>query len=112
MSNQSYLTAPTAARLSSRMAAGLSEPGSEVYQEPQATMINRDISLVEFYRRVLEEMLDRDQPLLERVKFLSIFSSLVDEFFMVRIAGLKAKAGSIMEVSPDGLTAAAQLQSV
>jgi len=60
--------------------------------EEQTLFINRDLSLVEFYRRVLDEALDDTQPLLERVKFLAIFSSLIDEFFMVRISGLREKA--------------------
>ncbi|HTH37232.1 MAG TPA: polyphosphate kinase 1 [Pyrinomonadaceae bacterium] len=79
---------------------------------PQALFINRDLSLVEFYRRVLNEGLDRSLPLLERVKFMAIFSSLIDEFFMVRVSGLKEKAGSMSEVSPDGLTAVDQFVSV
>jgi polyphosphate kinase len=112
MSNYLYLSKPTGAGYSARPALDLSDAERLEDREPRATMINRDISLVEFYRRVLEEMLDTEQPLLERVKFLSIFSSLIDEFFMVRVSGLNAKAGSIMEISPDGLTAAEQLQSV
>jgi polyphosphate kinase len=74
-----------------------------------APMINRDLSLIEFYWRVLEEAVDERQPLLERIKFLSIVSSLIDEFFMIRVAGLKAKAGVKSEVSPDGLTASDHL---
>ena len=92
------------------------KPTAEVTEESRgrqvASFINRDLSLIEFFRRVLDEALDPEQPLLERVKFLSIFSSNVDEFFMIRISGLKAKAGSIMEVSPDGLTAQQQLAEI
>lgn len=78
-------------------------------ERPIATMINRDLSLIEFYWRVLDEALDERLPLLERLKFLAIVASLIDEFFMIRVSGLKAKAGTLMEVSPDGLTAAEQL---
>jgi polyphosphate kinase len=80
--------------------------------EERALFINRDLSLVEFYRRVLDEALDDTQPLLERVKFLAIFSSLIDEFFMVRISGLREKADSKAEVSQDGLSAAQHLASI
>lgn len=72
--------------------------------------LNRELSLLEFQRRVLEEAQDGGNPLLERAKFLAIVSSNLDELFMVRIAGLKqqVKAG-IAELSPDGLTASEQL---
>jgi len=74
--------------------------------KPPAALINRDLSLVEFFRRVLEEGLDRTQPLLERFKFLSIFSSNLDEFFMIRVSGLKERPIHEVGVSPDGLTRA------
>src|SRR5262245_26869227 len=64
--------------------------------------INRDLSQVEFFRRVLEEALDPNQALLERLKFISIFSSLMDEFFMIRVSALKEKIDESF-ASPDAL---------
>ena len=81
-------------------------------EQQQALFINRDLSLVEFYRRVLNEALNDSRPLLERVKFLSIFSSLVDEFFMVRMSGLIEKSGQRAEPSTDGLSPAQLLSSI
>lgn len=72
--------------------------------------INREISLLEFQRRVLEEAQDECNPLLERVKFLSIFGSNMDEFFMVRVSGIRKQVEHhIMEIFPDGLTPPAVL---
>jgi polyphosphate kinase len=67
-----------------------------------AALINRDLSLIEFFRRVLDEARNPDLPILERLKFLAIFSSNLDEFFMIRVSGLKEKTGERVEVSPDG----------
>ena len=69
--------------------------------------------MLSFQERVLEEAEDPDNPLLERVKFLSIFSSNLAEFYMVRIAGLKQQVqAGVRELSADGLTPAEQLAIV
>jgi len=75
--------------------------------------INRELSLLEFQRRVLEEAFDENNPLLERIKFLAIFGSNMDEFFMVRVSGmLKQVDAHIGEVSTDGLTPPETLAAV
>jgi polyphosphate kinase len=75
--------------------------------------INREMSLLSFQERVLEEAEDSANPLLERVKFLSIFSSNMAEFYMVRVAGLKQQVSAgVRDLSADGLTPAEQLRLV
>ena len=72
--------------------------------------VNRELSLLEFQRRVLEEAQDQSVPLLERVKFLSILGSNLDEFFMVRVAGLRRQVErGFIDSGPDGMTPSAQL---
>jgi polyphosphate kinase len=75
--------------------------------------VNRELSLLAFQRRVLEEARDPSNPLLERVKFLSIVGSNLDEFFMVRVAGLVAQLDAgIVEFGPDRMSPSAQLQAI
>ena len=79
----------------------------------QHLLINRELSWLKFNYRVLEEALDHRHPLLERLKFLAIFSSNLDEFFMIRVSGLQeAAAAGVAETSPDGMTAAKQLSEI
>jgi polyphosphate kinase len=74
------------------------------YSDP-ANFINRELSWLEFNRRVLEEAQDATQPLMERVKFMTIFSNNLDEFFEIRVAGIKQQiASETSEIGPDGMT--------
>lgn len=79
----------------------------------ETVFFNREFSLLEFHARVLEEALDLRNPLLERLKFLAIFASNLDEFFMIRVSGLKEELDHDDTVlSPDGLTPVQQLKSL
>ncbi|HUC43246.1 MAG TPA: polyphosphate kinase 1, partial [Candidatus Sulfotelmatobacter sp.] len=75
--------------------------------------VNRELALLEFQKRVLEEARDPRVPLLERAKFLSIVDSNLDEFYMIRVAGLKQQvAAGVQESGPDGMSPADQLDAV
>jgi polyphosphate kinase len=81
--------------------------------EAQTRFLNRELSRLDFNTRVLEVAGDKAVPLLERVNFCSIFSSNLDEFFMVRVAGLMDQvAGGVSRPSPDGLTPQAALSEI
>lgn len=76
-------------------------------------LFSRELSWIEFNRRVLEEAADKSQPLLERVKFMSIFCTNLDEFFMIRVSGLKRQIVSdVNESTSDGLTAQEQREYI
>ncbi len=75
--------------------------------------INRELSLLEFQRRVLEEAANPSYPILERLKYLSIFGSNMDEFFMVRVSGIREQVEfQVTEVMPDGLTPREELIAI
>lgn len=75
--------------------------------------INRDLSWIEFNRKVLDEALDRSLPLLERVKFLSIFCTNLDEFYMIRVSGLKEQVAlNLLNVGIDGLSPVETLKKI
>jgi polyphosphate kinase len=86
---------------------------TRVRTEPGERLLNRELSLLDFHARVLELAADESVPLLERVKFASIFAANVDEFFQVRVAGLLGQAESGLGMrSPDGLTPQQALAAV
>ncbi len=85
---------------------------NERFSDPK-NFINRELSWLEFNRRVLEEAQDPTQPLIERVKFLTIFSSNLDEFFEIRVAGIKQQIESeTSDVGPDSLSPTETFNSI
>jgi polyphosphate kinase len=88
-------------------------PTPEIDLRDPKYYFNRELSWIEFNRRVLREGTDPDAPLLERLKFLAIFSSNLDEFFMVRVAGLRKQvAAGVAKRTPDGRTPEQQLDAI
>jgi polyphosphate kinase len=104
----------TNASLRERLAAvEPARPKLSVAPRSERHLLNRELSLIEFFRQVLDEAHDKRNPLLERLRFVTIFSYIVDEFFMVRVSGLKEEVEQgYTQPSPDGLSALDQLREV
>lgn len=94
------------------LAEDATEPQPDIFSDP-ARFMNREISWLQFNRRVLEEADNAKNPLLERVRFLSISANNLDEFFMVRVAGIRGQMRQGVEsVSNDGMTASEQMTAI
>ena len=96
-----------------RMSPSHQTAGPTIDLDDSSLYINRELSWLQFNWRVLEEALDERHPLLERVKFLAIFATNLDEFFMIRVSGLRRQVtGGVLEIPPDGMTPSEQLAAI
>ncbi|MGA2371493.1 MAG: polyphosphate kinase 1 [Candidatus Korobacteraceae bacterium] len=118
MSTSAKLTPAKARRIPARVTAASNSHDHDGPQRARtlddpALYINRELGLVDFQRRVLEEAQDSRNPVLERLMFLSFVGSNIDEFFMVRVAGLKRQIEKgVSDTGPDGMTPAEQLRAI
>ena len=88
-------------------------PGPSRQLDDPALYINRELGLIDFQRRVLEEAQDERNPVLERLMFLSFVGSNIDEFFMVRVAGLKRQIEKgVLDTGPDGMIPTEQMRAI
>jgi len=88
------------------------ETGQSFGSDP-TLFINRELSWIRFNRHVLDEALDTNHPLLERVKFLAIYANNLDEFFMVRVSGLQRQVSKgVLRAPPDGMTPSQQIDAI
>jgi len=88
-------------------------PDRTIELDDSSLYLNRELSWLQFNRRVLEEALDERHPLLERIKFLAIFSNNLDEFFMIRVSGLRRQLEArTLKTPPDGMTPVEQLVAI
>jgi polyphosphate kinase len=87
-----------------------------VFQQPvldARTYINRELSLIEYQKRLLDEAADERNPLLERIKLFAIVQANLDEFFMVRVSGIREQVqAGVIEKSPDGMTPAEEVAAI